>query len=56
MKNLINKIKKNKHTIGVVGLGYVGLPLCLRMISKKINVIGVDSDSNKIKNLHLCRY
>ena len=54
MKNLINKIKKNRHTVGVVGLGYVGLPLCLRMIKKKIKVFGVDNDKRKIKNLKKC--
>ena len=52
MKQLIGKVKKNKHTIGVVGLGYVGLPLCLRMINKRIKVVGVDNDKKKIKNLH----
>lgn len=52
MKQLIRKVKKNKHTIGVVGLGYVGLPLCLRMINKRIKVVGVDNDQKKIKNLH----
>jgi len=51
MKEILKKIDKNKQTICVVGLGYVGLPLCLRMIKRKINVFGVDNDIKKIKCL-----
>ena len=29
MDNLKNKIKKKKLQIGIIGLGYVGLPLAL---------------------------
>ena len=36
--------------ICVVGLGYVGLPLALEF-SKKFNVIGYDTDKNRIKQL-----
>ena len=35
-KNLIKKIKTKKAKIGIVGLGYVGLPLAIRFIKKKI--------------------
>ena len=51
MQTLLNKIHYKKHTIGVIGLGYVGLPLCLRIIKNKIKVVGVDIDINKVNNL-----
>ena len=44
MKNyIIKKLKRKRITIGIIGLGYVGLPLA-RTFSKKINVIGFDID------------
>ena len=36
--------------ICVIGLGYVGLPLCLT-ISKKYKTIGFDINSKRISNL-----
>ena len=49
--NLLIKIKKKKFKIAIIGLGYVGLPLALRFIEKKINVYGIDNDLKKILNL-----
>ena len=49
---IMNLPSFDKCTIAVLGLGYVGLPLCLRMINKRIKVVGVDNDKKKIKNLH----
>ena len=37
--------------IGIVGLGYVGLPLALRFAETGFHVIGFDIDSDKIKAL-----
>lgn len=37
--------------LGVVGLGYVGLPLALAMTDSGYNVIGVDIDPDRIDNL-----
>ena len=34
-KKIITKIKNNKIKIGIIGLGYVGLPLIERFIKKK---------------------
>ena len=50
-KNLIKKIKTKKAKIGIVGLGYVGLPLAIRFIKKKFDVVGVESDNSKISKL-----
>ena len=33
--NLIKKIKQKKAVVGIIGLGYVGLPLALVMLQKK---------------------
>ena len=34
--------------IGILGLGYVGLPLCLQFASKGITVLGLDVDAAKV--------
>ena len=51
MNNLLKKISLNKETIGVFGLGYIGLPLALNLSRKKIKVFGFDIDKEKINNL-----
>lgn len=48
--NLISKIQNNSAIIGIVGLGYVGLPLAVAF-SKKFQVIGYDKDKEEIKLL-----
>ena len=46
---LISKILKKKTIIGVIGLGYVGLPLSILFAKKKFKVLGFDSNKNKVK-------
>lgn len=50
--SIINKIKNKNVVVGVVGLGYVGLPLLLRFNEVGVKVIGFDIDSNKVKMLN----
>lgn len=38
--------------VAIIGLGYVGLPLAILFIKKGFKVIGIDTDSNKIKSLY----
>jgi UDP-N-acetyl-D-glucosamine dehydrogenase len=45
------KIKNKKLIIGIIGLGYVGLPLFSRFSKNGYNVIGLDIDKNKITKL-----
>ena len=45
---LQNKIKDKTAKIGVVGLGYVGLPLAIEFVQAGYNVTGIDIDENKI--------
>lgn len=52
MKNIfLQKIQDKKAVIGVVGLGYVGLPLNLCFIEKGFRSIGFDIDNNKVTSL-----
>ncbi len=48
---LINKFKNKSATIGIFGLGYVGLPLVLRYCDAGFRVIGFDIDATKIDKL-----
>jgi len=45
------KIKKKSVVVGIIGMGYVGLPLGLAFAAKKINVLGFDLDEKKISLL-----
>jgi len=48
---LIQKVLKKKALIGIIGLGYVGLPLVLRFCEEGFNVLGFDVDSKKVATL-----
>ena len=50
-QQLKKKINKNKLIIGVIGLGYVGLPISLSFALKKFKVFGFDNDRDKINQL-----
>ena len=50
--NILKKKIKNKEAkIGVIGLGYVGLPLVIEFLKKNFHVFGFDNDINKINKL-----
>jgi UDP-N-acetyl-D-glucosamine dehydrogenase len=49
--SLIEKLEKKNATIGVVGLGYVGLPLVLAYARAGYSTLGLDIDSPKIEAL-----
>lgn len=48
---LIQKLRDKKATVGVVGLGYVGLPLILLFARKGFSTIGFDVDFAKVEKL-----
>ena len=52
ISNIITKIKNNTAVIGIVGMGYVGLPLTLAFTNKKFSVIGFDIDALKIEKIN----
>src|SRR6185503_19815783 len=49
---LLEKIRQRKARVGVIGLGYVGLPLVLRFGEERYNVIGFDIDPDKVSKLN----
>ena len=50
--DLLNKIEQKKAIVGVVGLGYVGLPLLMEFVEEGINTIGFDIDQKKVDLLN----
>lgn len=48
---LEDKIKNRQATLGVIGLGYVGLPLAVEMGKAGFHVHGVDVDARKVREL-----
>jgi UDP-N-acetyl-D-glucosamine dehydrogenase len=51
VKTLLEKINKRKALIGVIGLGYVGLPLVREFTSAGMKVLGFDVDIKKVDQL-----
>ena len=47
----INKIEQRKARVGIIGLGYVGLPLALLFTEQKFAVTGFDIDKRKVDTL-----
>ena len=43
--DITKRIEENSYTVGVIGLGYVGIPLSLGFAGKGIRVIGFDTVS-----------
>ncbi len=52
MEKLIQKIENKEIIVGIIGLGYVGLPLAINFSKNNINVIGFDIDKTKIELLN----
>ena len=50
--NLLEKIKNKQALIGIIGMGYVGLPLVLRFCEVGFRVLGFDTDANKVERLN----
>ncbi|CAG2141864.1 UDP-N-acetyl-D-glucosamine 6-dehydrogenase [Cupriavidus numazuensis] len=50
--SLIERIRDRESIIGIVGLGYVGLPLMLRYSAIGFRVLGIDIDEEKVRKLN----
>ncbi len=50
--NLLERIEKRSAIIGVIGLGYVGLPIVIRFCEEGFKVIGFDVDEKKVTSLN----
>ena len=49
---LARKIEDRTARVGIIGLGYVGLPMTLTMAEKGYSVLGFDIDPGKIEALN----
>ncbi len=50
-EKMLQKIADREYVVGIVGLGYVGLPLALEFDVKGFRVIGFDIDEQKVELL-----
>lgn len=48
---LKNKIENRSAKIGVIGLGYVGLPLAVTFAEEGFEVVGIDTSSRRVKSI-----
>jgi len=49
---LISKIRQRRASVGIIGLGYVGLPLALLYSEQRFPVTGFDIDTRKVETLN----
>lgn len=52
LTQLISKFDHRSAVVGIIGLGYVGLPLMLRYVSVGFKVLGIDIDPVKVAKLN----
>ena len=50
--NLLERITSHDALIGVIGMGYVGLPLALAFTERGFSVFGFDVDDDKVEQLN----
>ena len=50
-EKLIDAIEKKRASVGVIGLGYVGLPLAVEFARKGIRALGFEVDHRKVERL-----
>ncbi len=51
----LNRLKDRTARVGVIGLGYVGLPLCMLLSDAGFKVTGFDIDEKKVSDLEAGR-
>lgn len=49
---IVKTIDERQYTIGIVGLGYVGIPLALASCKAHFNVVGFDIDVERVNQLN----
>src|SRR5262249_8333169 len=55
MQELIDRIERRTARCGVIGLGYVGLPLALEFARAGVRVVGIDLDERKVQAIEAGR-
>lgn len=51
MSEVLRRLETTDATVGVVGLGYVGLPLATAFVAEGFDVVGVDIDDRRVDRL-----
>jgi UDP-N-acetyl-D-glucosamine dehydrogenase len=52
-ENMLKKLLQSKKVkVGIVGLGYVGLPIAVEIAHKGVCVIGLDIDKNRVHDIN----
>ncbi|PIZ66601.1 MAG: UDP-N-acetyl-D-glucosamine dehydrogenase, partial [Candidatus Marinimicrobia bacterium CG_4_10_14_0_2_um_filter_48_9] len=52
MEALLKKIEQKEAVVGVIGLGYVGLPLAVEFAKAGLKVIGIDVNQKRVDQLN----
>ena len=52
MNELLKKIAEKRVQVGVIGMGYVGLPLAVEIANAGIQVVGIDLDRSKVERIN----
>src|SRR5262245_1344702 len=55
LTSLLTRIQNRTATVGIIGLGYVGLPLARAFTAAKLRVLGFDIDPMKVAKLNAGR-
>lgn len=50
--SILSKIESNTEVVGIIGLGYVGLPLAVNFAETGIKVIGFDKSESKVNKIN----
>ena len=45
-------MRSNRMIVTVVGMGYVGIPVAIRLAQSGVNVIGIDIDDDKVRDIN----
>ncbi|MEZ4515905.1 MAG: nucleotide sugar dehydrogenase [Chloroflexota bacterium] len=51
-EEMLRKIATREATVGIIGMGYVGLPLAVALAKEGFSVVGVDVDARKVDALN----
>lgn len=54
-QNIFSKIENRTITVGIIGLGYVGLPLAVAFALERVKVIGFDMSDEKVTSVNNAR-
>ena len=52
MDGLLKKIESKNVKVGVIGMGYVGLPLAIEIAKSDIEVTAIDIDEVKVNTIN----